>query len=131
MNKVVLKEEQGEKVGVMCVKGGVPHVVEYSELSKVMAELRDPATSRLVYSAANIVQQYFTLPFLQSVATHPLPLHMARKAVPYIDPTGHLQQPTQPNAIKLEMFNFDIFARSGGDARVGCGAGGGVQWGEE
>ena len=112
VNKVVLKEEPSEKVGVMCVRAGVPHVVEYSELPKAMAELRDATTGRLVYSAANIVQQYFTLPFLQSVATQPLPLHMARKAVPFIDPAGVLQQPSQPNAIKLEMFNFDIFARS-------------------
>ena len=112
VNKVVLKEEPSEKVGVMCVKGGVPHVVEYSELSKAMSELRDTTNGRLVYSAGNIVQQYFTLPFLQSVATQPLPLHMARKAVPYVDSAGQLQQPSQPNAIKLEMFNFDIFARS-------------------
>ena len=112
VNKVVLKEEPEEKVGVMCVQQGVPHVVEYSELSRAMAELRDGSTGRLVYSAANIVQQYFTLPFLQSVASQPLPLHMARKAVPYVNVDGQLQQPTQPNAIKLEMFNFDVFARS-------------------
>ena len=73
VNKVVLKEEPHERVGVMAMRDGKPHVVEYSEIPPQLAELRDDA-GQLVYSAGNIAQHVFTLPFLTLAATSPPPL---------------------------------------------------------
>lgn len=112
-NKVVLKTEPSEKVGVMCLRGGKPSVVEYSELSSQMASARSEDSGRLLYSAANIVQHYFTFQFLEQHALSPLSYHVAHKAIPFIDPsTGHSVSPAKPNGVKLEMFVFDAFERS-------------------
>lgn len=112
-NKVVLKEDPAEKVGVMCLRDGKPSVVEYSELSAEMAQARD-ASGQLVYSAGNIVQHFFTIGFLEAHATDPLSYHIAHKVIPYVDvATGHLvSHPAKPNGIKLEMFVFDAFERA-------------------
>jgi len=37
-----------------------------------------------------------------------IPFHVARKKVPYLDDAGTLVQPTQENALKFEMFIFDV-----------------------
>ena len=110
VNKVVLKREAHEKVGVMAMRQGQPHVVEYSEIPQALAELRDEG-GQLVYSAGNIAQHCFTLPFLTLATTTPLPFHPARKAIPCTSPsTGLTSTPPTPNALKLEMFIFDVFA---------------------
>src|SRR4029079_8464711 len=71
-NKVVLKTEPTEKVGVMCLRDGRPSVVEYSELPLSMSALRSEQNGQLVYSAGNIVQHFFTFDFLKQHATTPL-----------------------------------------------------------
>lgn len=108
-NKVVLKTRPHEKVGVMCLRGGRPGVVEYSEITKQMAELRDAETGCLVYSAGNIAQHYFTLAFLESVINKTFPLHIANKNIPSIDADG---KAVNVKGIKLEKFIFDSFAFS-------------------
>lgn len=37
-----------------------------------------------------------------------LPFHVARKKVPYLDDSGRLVQPASENALKFEMFIFDV-----------------------
>src|SRR5262249_33668123 len=37
-----------------------------------------------------------------------LPFHIARKKVPYVDDTGSLVEPKEPNALKFERFIFDL-----------------------
>ncbi|MEX0977928.1 MAG: UDPGP type 1 family protein, partial [Pirellulales bacterium] len=48
--------------------------------------------------------------FLESMAAGgtALPLHLARKAVSYVDSSGHWVEPREPNAIKFERFIFDL-----------------------
>ena len=115
VNKVVLKEDAAERVGVMSRRHGRPHVVEYSEIPKQLAELRG-ADGRLVYSAGNIAQHLFSLPFLAAVAapaSSSLPFHIARKAIPHVDCSSGLNvTPSAPNGIKMEMFIFDCFRLS-------------------
>ncbi|EOD18839.1 hypothetical protein EMIHUDRAFT_209542 [Emiliania huxleyi CCMP1516] len=120
-----------EKVGVLASVGGKPHVVEYSEISTEMAEATREASrrstalsgsgTRLLYGAAHICVNWFSLPFLRAFAagalgeegSASLPLHVARKKVPCLDPDkggGSVPlQPSEPNAIKLELFIFDTF----------------------
>lgn len=119
VNKVVLKTDPTEKVGVMCMRPAVssvsrdhylPYVIEYSELPLALSTARDPHTNTLLYNAGNIAQHYFSTAFLHSISSTSLQYHMARKAIPYIDiDSGQLIKPTQPNGIKLELFIFDIF----------------------
>jgi len=112
-NKVVLKRSWNEKVGVMCHRDGRPAVVEYSEVTEDTAKSVDKS-GRLLYSAANIVNHFFTVDFLARVADHPtaLPFHVASKKIPCIDEKGNPFQPTKENGIKMEMFVFDSFALS-------------------
>src|SRR5262249_26246549 len=50
------------------------------------------------------------LDFLDRVTRgpHRIPFHSARKKVAYVDGTGTLVQPSKENALKFEMFIFDV-----------------------
>src|SRR5262249_26186163 len=41
-----------------------------------------------------------------------LPFHLARKKVPYLDDSGQLIQPERENALKFEMFVFDVLPQA-------------------
>lgn len=105
-NEVVLKEDPHEKVGVMCNRNGMPSVVEYSEISKQKAEMRDEA-GNLLFSQGNIANHLFKVDFVDQVTSvAELPLHVAKKQIPHIDNEGN---PTEDMGIKMEMFVFDVF----------------------
>jgi len=109
-NMVVLKDEPHEKVGVMCLRGGKPGVVEYSEITKNMAEQRDATTGRLVYSGGNIANHLFRVSFMDNVTSVArLPLHVAKKKIPHVNAEGVRTVPGAENGIKMEMFVFDVF----------------------
>lgn len=115
-NKVVWKTGPHEKVGVIAEKGGKPCVVEYSEISKEMAEQTDDdGTGRLAFGAGNICNHFYTLDFLKDVV---LPnfgdmYHIARKKIPTYDvSTKQTIKPDTNNGIKLETFIFDVFPLS-------------------
>ena len=113
--KVVRKRAANESVGLIILKNGRPDVVEYSEIDTVTAQAtddRDP--SILKFRAANIVNHYYSTEFLETIPewVHSLPHHIARKKIPYCDPTtGAEVRPAKPNGIKLEQFVFDVFPR--------------------
>jgi UDP-N-acetylglucosamine/UDP-N-acetylgalactosamine diphosphorylase len=110
--KVVRKTDPTEPVGVVCQRNGKAAVVEYSEISKELSEKRSE-DGKLVYRAANIANHYMTTAFLREaaeLANNVLEYHVAKKKVKHVDPsTGEVVVPTQPNAIKLELFVFDVF----------------------
>lgn len=109
--KVVRKREPTEAVGVICLKGSKPSVVEYSEIDAGMAAQTKP-DGTLVYGAANIANHFYTLSFLQRVKDfeQSLEYHVAKKKIKHVSiPDGTLQSPEKPNGIKLELFVFDVF----------------------
>ncbi len=64
----MLKREPDEPIGVVCNYGDSPTVVEYSEISKELSELKDPQNKeRLAYCAGNVANHFFTLDFLKTV----------------------------------------------------------------
>ena len=111
--QVVLKREPGERVGVVVEQGGRHAVVEYSDLSPALAAERRP-DGRLRFHAGSIAVHCFAKAFLDRAAASDdsLPLHLAHKAVPYLDDSGVLVRPAAPNAIKFERFIFDLMPQA-------------------
>ncbi|KAM7539562.1 hypothetical protein Aperf_G00000020648 [Anoplocephala perfoliata] len=118
--KVVEKTDPKEPIGVVGVVDNKYRVVEYSEMSSSTAALKLPTPpcqagvgSRLLYSLGNICNHFMTTAFLEQVCDRShetqLPYHLAYKKVPHLDmDTGELVVPSQPNALKLEKFIFDV-----------------------
>jgi UDP-N-acetylglucosamine/UDP-N-acetylgalactosamine diphosphorylase len=114
-NKVVWKAHPHEAVGVVAQRGGRPCIVEYSEISKEMAERTKDGV--LVFGAANICNHFYSLSFLRDTILPNMKdmYHIARKKIPYYDSvTKTTVVPDSPNGIKLETFIFDVFGLSRG-----------------
>ncbi|KAK9319715.1 nucleotide-diphospho-sugar transferase [Lipomyces orientalis] len=115
--KSVPKRAAKENVGLIVAKGGHPAVIEYSEISEEMANRivvdSESGKTELAFRTANIVNHYYSVEYLNSIATWPdnyLPYHIARKKIPYVDlETGESISPSKPNGIKMEQFIFDCF----------------------
>ncbi len=103
--KVVRKTGPEEKVGVVALENGVPHVVEYSDLSKEEAERREP-DGELTFWGGSIAIHAFQLSFLQKGGEggFKLPYHEARKKIPVVDAAG---KAVEIEGTKHEQFIFD------------------------
>jgi UDP-N-acetylglucosamine/UDP-N-acetylgalactosamine diphosphorylase len=113
--KVVRKRSPDEPVGLVVLKDGKPGVIEYSEVSKSDTEATEKSAGGeevLKYRAANIVNHYYSMRFLQDAQQwcSTLPYHIAKKKIPFLDLDAAKQiKPETPNGIKLEQFVFDVF----------------------
>ncbi|XP_057298013.1 UDP-N-acetylhexosamine pyrophosphorylase-like [Hydractinia symbiolongicarpus] len=110
-NKVIIKEDPNESVGVVCKCEGKYQVVEYSEISPATAEKRNQDGS-LTYKDSNICLHFFTLDFLKKIISNhldDLPHHIAKKKIPLVNEEGEVVKPSAPNGMKLEKFVFDVF----------------------
>jgi len=105
-NKVTLRVDPKEKVGTMCLRNGMPSVVEYSEISVELSSKKGE-DGQLLFNAANIANHYFTRDTLVKVANAKLPFHVAVKKIPSVNDQGEAQ-PIE--GVKMEMFIFDAFA---------------------
>ena len=114
-SKAVVKAGPDEKVGVLCLRGGRPTVLEYSEMTPEMLNARGE-DGRLRFESANVAMHLFTREFLEEHAGASLPYHVAHKKIPYVDESGNLVTPAAPNAWKFELFMFDLFPLASGMA---------------
>jgi UDP-N-acetylglucosamine/UDP-N-acetylgalactosamine diphosphorylase len=107
-SKAVAKRSADEKVGVFGVQDGQLTVLEYSDLDPEVCEATD-AHGKLKFRAGNMAVHAFGLDFLDRLTKGTgLPFHRAIKRVPFFDePTGTVQDPPAPNAVKYETFIFD------------------------
>lgn len=107
--QVIRKVDPAERVGVVVECDGVTRIVEYSDLPPTLAAERLP-DGRLRFHAGSIAVHAFARSFLDRCAARrdALPLHVAHKAVPFIDATGQRVVPKAANAIKFERFIFDL-----------------------
>ncbi len=84
-------------------------MIEYSDLSLEMAQQTDE-TGRLRLWAGSPAIHVFDVDFLTRMTTGAglIPLHVARKKVPYLDEEGRTAKPQAENALKFERFIFDV-----------------------
>lgn len=106
--KVLGKLYSTERLGNLVKYQNRMQIVEYTELPDWLAEQRNEDGELRIWAGSPAIH-VFNLQFLQRLATGTLqlPYHIARKAVPYLDAQGDMVKPTQPNALKFEMFVFD------------------------
>jgi len=98
-------------VGVLCLKDGKPGVIEYSEIDKSLAQLRQQ-NGDLIYNAAHICMNMFSVEFLNKIVASKLselPFHIAKKKIPAVNENGETVTPEDINGWKLELFIFDVF----------------------
>lgn len=106
--KSLVKANPKEKVGVFCRRNGKPSVIEYTEISKEMAEETDE-NGELRYGESHILCNLFNIKAIEQISQMKLPYHLAFKKAKYLDKDGNVVVPTEPNAYKFEAFLFDAF----------------------
>ena len=105
--KVVRKAAPDEKVGVMCLEDGRPSIVEYYELSDEMMNAKN-ADGDPAYNYGVILNYLFRTSELAGVADENMPLHVVKKKISYIDESGTLIKPAEPNGFKFEQLVLDM-----------------------
>ena len=107
--KSLVKSCPEERVGVFCKRNGRPSVIEYTEISKEMAEAKDE-NGELLYGEAHVLMNMFNIKALEELEKNKLPFHSAFKKAEYMDEKGQIVEPDSPNAYKFESFIFDAFS---------------------
>lgn len=107
-SKSIVKANPAEKVGVFCRLNNHPKVIEYTELSKEMAEEIDE-NGNLKFGESHIMCNLFSINAIEKISREPLIYHSAFKKNTYIDENGMKITPEEPNSYKFEAFIFDSF----------------------
>jgi UDP-N-acetylglucosamine/UDP-N-acetylgalactosamine diphosphorylase len=112
--KLLDRTDPDEKLGIWLRADGKAKVIEYSDLPPREMHATGP-DGRLKYAGGSIAIHLFSVAFARSLNERcfRLPLHRARKKVPFVDHNGRTVAPGKENATKFEMFVFDAldFAR--------------------
>jgi UDP-N-acetylglucosamine/UDP-N-acetylgalactosamine diphosphorylase len=110
-SKSIPKRDAEEGLGVFCYADGRLRVVEYSDLPHEQKYATRP-DGTLRFLAGSIAIHAISVEFVERRAAEglALPYHRALKKVPCIDDAGRPVAPTEPNAVKFEMFIFDALA---------------------
>jgi len=107
--KIVPKESPTDKLGNLVLVDGRCTMIEYSDLPEALARQTD-AQGRLRIWAGSPAIHIFDVDFLGRMVGDgvKIPFHVAKKKVPHLDADGSLVQPAQENALKFELFIFDV-----------------------
>ena len=107
--QTIAKQSPSDKTGNIVSLNGRTQIIEYSEIPIRIAEQKD-GNGNLRLWAANIAVHVFQTTFLKQIiqSNQGLPYHIAYKRVPCLGEDGQPLNPTEPNAIKLERFIFDL-----------------------
>jgi UDP-N-acetylglucosamine/UDP-N-acetylgalactosamine diphosphorylase len=111
--EVIRKRYPMEKVGNVVLVDGAVQIIEYSDLPAAAAELRTE-DGELKLWAGNIAVHMLDVSFLTRMrdSADALPFHRASKQVAFVDHSGQLIEPDQPNATKFERFIFDLLPKA-------------------
>ena len=106
--KSFIKRTAGEKAGIICFRNGVPAVIEYTEVPKEYAEMKDE-NGVWVYGDTNVLNYIFRLDIIEKLATSGgMEYHTAIKKITYYK-NGKMITSTEPDSYKFELFLFDCF----------------------
>ena len=106
--RTVLKRDPEERVGVLCKQNNKIKVIEYTELPKEIACIKDDE-GELVFGESHIMCNLFSLDAIKRASTKELEYHIAFKRADYLNENGEFIKVDKPNAYKFEKFIFDSF----------------------
>ncbi len=108
-SKVVRKDGPADKLGNLVLIDGSCCIIEYSDLPESLGRQTDEQGQLRIWAGSPAIH-LFHLEFLAQVTQAPgrIPFHVARKKVPYLDEKGQRIEPHRENALKFEMFIFDV-----------------------
>lgn len=108
-SKIVPKDGPEDKLGNLVQVDGRCTIIEYSDLPADLARQTDER-GRLRLWAGSPAIHWFSLDFLRRMtdAGRMLPYHVARKKVRYWSAEAGYVEPARENALKFEMFVFDV-----------------------
>ena len=110
--KVICKTNPYEKVGVLCMDGDQPDIIEYYELTDEMANMRDE-NGDLVYLYGVIMNYLFRLSKLEEIVDKKIPVHIVEKKIERLCEDGVTRKPEKENGKKFETLAVDLVKLTG------------------
>lgn len=111
--KVIPKNGPDDKLGNVVLLDGRCAMIEYSDLPAELARQTDER-GRLRFWVGSPAIHFFDVRFLERMTRGDtrIPFHVARKKVSHMDKEGNQIEPARENALKFEMFIFDVLPRA-------------------
>jgi UDP-N-acetylglucosamine/UDP-N-acetylgalactosamine diphosphorylase len=107
--KIVAKEGPADRLGNVVLVDGRCTIIEYSDLPEELGRQTDERGQLRIWAGSPAIH-IFALDFLERVTRGgvQIPFHIARKKVPCVNDQGVHVVPDHENALKFEMFIFDV-----------------------
>ncbi len=105
--KVICKNNPYEKVGVLCMDGTQPDIIEYYELTDEMANQKDE-NGNYAYSFGVIMNYLFRLNKLEEIVDNKIPVHIVEKKIECLCEDGVTRKPEKENGKKFETLVVDL-----------------------
>ena len=105
--KVICKTNPYEKVGVLCMDGDKPDIIEYYELTDEMANQKDE-NGDLAYLYGAIMNYLFRLSKLEEIVNNKIPVHIVEKKIECLCEDGVTRKPEKENGKKFETLAVDL-----------------------
>lgn len=110
--KVICKNDPHEKVGVLCMDGDKPDIIEYYELTEEMANQKDE-NGELAYCYGAIMNYLFRLSKLEEIVEQKIPVHIVEKKIECLCEDGVTRKPEKENGKKFETLAVDLIKPMG------------------
>ncbi len=110
--KVICKTNPYEKVGVLCMDGTQPDIIEYYELTEEMANQKDE-NGDLAYCYGAIMNYLFRLSQLEEIVNNKIPVHIVEKKIECLCEDGVTRKPEKENGKKFETLAVDLIKPMG------------------
>lgn len=110
--KVICKTNPYEKVGVLCMDGDKPDIIEYYELTDEMANQKDE-DGNLAYCYGAIMNYLFRLSKLEEIVEQKIPVHIVEKKIECLCEDGQTRKPEKENGKKFETLAVDLIKPMG------------------
>ena len=105
--KTICKNNPYEKVGVLCMDGDQPDIIEYYELTDEMANQKDE-NGNLAYCDGVIMNYLFRLSKLEEIVDKKIPVHIVEKKIECLCEDGVTRKPEKENGKKFETLAVDL-----------------------